>query len=290
MDASQGGKLRALRHESQDRTVGDNHSRRCRERESRDKVLRQWIDDVVTGRSPLPSPDPMTYDPLYLVIMLGCMLLSWLASSQLHRAFQRYSQVPMSLTGREIALRMLADAGIRDVEVTGVPGQLTDHYNPATKRVNLSEVVYGTRNLAAAAVAAHECGHAVQHAKGYSALQMRSALVPMVRVSSHLAQYVIGAGLVLLAVAHNFPWVLLVGIVLFSFSTLFSLVTLPVEFDASRRALLWLEHSGVAQGEQHQMAKDALKWAAMTYVVGAIASLGHLFYYVVILLRARNNP
>ncbi len=232
----------------------------------------------------------MVYDPLYLVIMLACMALSWLASSQLQRAFQRYSQVPMSLTGREIALRMLADAGIRDVEVTGVPGQLTDHYNPATKRVNLSEVVYGTRSLAAAAVAAHECGHAVQHAKGYSALKMRSALVPVVQISSNLAQYVIMAGILLMGLAQGgFPWVLLLGIILFAFSTLFSLVTLPVEFDASRRALLWLEQTGVARGEQHDMAKDALKWAAMTYVVAAIASLGHLFYYVMIFLRARNN-
>jgi Zn-dependent membrane protease YugP len=231
----------------------------------------------------------MFHNPFYLVILFGSMVLSWLASSQLQRAFQKYSQVPMSLSGREIAMRMLADAGIRDVEVTGVPGQLTDHYNPATKRVNLSEVVYGTRNLAAAAVAAHECGHAVQHAKGYSALKMRSALVPVVQVSSHLAQYVIAAGFALLAIAHNFPWVLLAGIVLFAVSTVFSLITLPVEFDASRRALLWLEHSGVAQGEQHQMAKDALKWAAMTYVVAAIASLGHLFYYLMIFLRSRNT-
>lgn len=231
----------------------------------------------------------MIYDPTYLLIMFGSMALSWFASSQLQRAFHRYSQVPMSLTGREIALRMLADAGLRDVEVTGVPGQLTDHYNPATKRVNLSEVVYATRSLAAAAVAAHECGHAVQHAKGYSALKMRSALVPVVQVSSQLAQYVIMTGLVLAGVAHGFPWVLLAGIVLFAFSTLFSLVTLPVEFDASRRALLWLEQTGVARGEQHDMAKDALKWAAMTYVVGAIASLGHLFYYVLLFLRTRNN-
>lgn len=232
----------------------------------------------------------MAYDPFYLVIMLGSMALSWLAGSRLQHAFQRYSQVPMSLTGREIALRMLADAGIGDVEVTGVPGQLTDHYNPATKRVNLSEAVYGTRSLAAAAVAAHECGHAVQHAKGYSALRMRSALVPVVQISSRLAQYVIMAGLVLMGVAQGgFPWVLLAGIILFGFSTLFSLVTLPVEFDASRRALLWLEQTGVARGEQHDMAKDALKWAAMTYVVAAIASLGHLFYYVMVFLRARNQ-
>jgi len=131
--------------------------------------------------------------------------------------------------------------------------------------------------------------HAVQHAKGYSALKMRSALVPVVQISSNLAQYVIMAGIVLLGVANNFPWVLLAGIVLFAVSTVFSLITLPVEFDASRRALLWLEQTGVARGEQHDMAKDALKWAAMTYVVAAIASLGHLFYYVMIFLRARNS-
>jgi Zn-dependent membrane protease YugP len=231
----------------------------------------------------------MIYDPLYLLVMLGCMLLSWLVNHQFQRAVQKYAQVPMSLSGREIALRMLADAGIRDVEVTAVPGQLTDHYNPATKKVNLSEQVYGIRGLAAAAVAAHECGHAVQHAKGYGALRMRSALVPVVQFSSNLAPIVIAVGFALLAVAHNFPWVLLAGIGLFAVSTVFSLVTLPVEFDASRRALNWLEHSGVAQGEQHQMAKDALKWAAMTYVVAAIASLGHLFYYLMMFLRTRNN-
>jgi Zn-dependent membrane protease YugP len=216
------------------------------------------------------------------------MLLSWLAGSQLQRAFARYSQVPVGMSGREVALRMLADAGIDDVEVTGVPGMLTDHYNPLKKTVNLSEAVYGSRSLAAAAVAAHECGHAIQHAKGYAALQLRSALVPVVTISSQLAQYVIMAGVALLFFA-KMPWILLVGIVLFGFSTLFSFITLPVEFDASRRALVWLDRSGFARGQELSMARDALNWAAMTYVVGALASLGHLLYYVMIFLRAREN-
>jgi len=230
----------------------------------------------------------MIGDPVYMVLIGASMLLSWFAGSQLQRAFARYSQVPMGLSGREVAMRMLADAGIHDVEVTGVPGMLTDHYNPMKKTVNLSEAVYASRSLAAAAVAAHECGHAVQHARGYAALQLRSALVPVVTISSQLAQYVIMAGVALMFFA-NTPWVLLVGIVLFGFSTLFSFVTLPVEFDASRRALVWLDQSGIARGQEQTMARDALKWAAMTYVVGALASLGQLLYYVMIFMRARQN-
>ncbi len=229
----------------------------------------------------------MLGDPFFLLIMGGSMLASWFVSAQLQRKFAQYSQVPVGLTGRQIAERMLTENGITDVEVTAVPGQLTDHYHPGKKTVNLSESVYGSRTLAAAAVAAHECGHAVQHAKQYAALQFRSALVPVVSVSSNLAQYVIMAGLLLMAVSKVGPIVLLAGIVLFGFSTLFSIVTLPVEFDASRRALVWLDHSGLAAGQNQVMARDALKWAALTYVVGALASIGHLLYYVMIFLRAR---
>jgi len=216
------------------------------------------------------------------------MLLSWFAGFQLKRKFKKYSQVPVGMTGEEVARRMLRENGISDVQVTAVPGQLTDHYHPGKKTVNLSENVYGSTSLSAAAVAAHECGHAVQHAKAYAALKMRSALVPVVSVASNLARYVLMAGILLLAIAPTIgPVVLLLGIILFASSTLFSFITLPVEFDASRRALVWLDRSGVAAGRDHAMAKDALKWAAMTYVVAALASLGQLLYFVMIFLRSR---
>ena len=227
------------------------------------------------------------FDPLYLVLTGVIMFASWLVSNMLQRKFALYSRVPMNLTGQQVAERMLAENGIHDVEVTAVRGQLTDHYHPVRKTVNLSEAVYGARSVAAAAVAAHECGHAVQHAKEYPALKMRSALVPVVSLSSRMAGIVVMAGLVLLAISSIGTWVLGAGIVLFAFSTLFSLVTLPVEFDASRRALAWLERSGLTQREEHDMAKDALKWAAMTYVVGALASLGQLFYFIMIFMQAR---
>ena len=226
-------------------------------------------------------------DPIYYLITGVFMLLSWLAGVQLRRKFELYSQVPVGMTGEQVARRMLLDNGITDVTVTAVPGQLTDHYHPLKKTVNLSEGVYESSSLAAAAVAAHECGHAVQHAKSYAALQMRSALVPVANVSTQLAQFVLMAGLVLMAVAPKLgPTVLLFGIVLFSVTVLFTFITLPVEFDASRRALVWLERSGVAGGREHAMARDALKWAAMTYVVAALAALGQLFYYVMIFLRS----
>lgn len=227
-------------------------------------------------------------DPIYWLIIGGSMLLSWLAGAQLQRKFARYSQIPVGMTGEQVARKMLRDHGITDVAVTAVPGQLTDHYHPLKKTVNLSEGVYASSSLAAAAVAAHECGHAVQHAKAYAALQMRSALVPVVSVSTNLAQYVLMAGIVLMAMAPKVgPAVLLAGIVLFSMSTLFTVITLPVEFDASRRALVWLDKSGVAAGRVHGMAQDALKAAAMTYVVAALASLGQLLYFIMIFLRSR---
>ncbi len=228
------------------------------------------------------------FDPLYMIIVGGSMLASWLVSNTLQRKFAKYSRIGLNITGREVAERMLRDHGINDVEVTAVGGQLTDHYNPMKKTVNLSEPVYGSDSLAAAAVAAHECGHAVQHATAYHALKMRSALVPLVSVSSRMATWVIMGGFVVMGMTQGkVGWVLLIGIVLFALTTLFSLVTLPVEFDASRRALVWLEKTGIAQGQLQVGARDALKWAALTYVVAALASLGQLLYYLLIFLRSR---
>jgi uncharacterized protein len=229
-----------------------------------------------------------TFDPIYLILTGAAMLVSYLVSAQLKRKFALYSQEPMPVTGREIAERMLHENGINDVQVVAAQGMLTDHYNPADKTVNLSEVVYGTASVAAAAVAAHECGHAVQHAAHYPMLALRSGLVPVVQIGSRLAPFVLMIGLGL-AFAGNNLTVLLVGIVLFAATTLFAFITLPVEFDASRRALAWLDRSGAATGVSHDQAKDALFWAAMTYVVAALASLGQLLYYVMIFMRARDR-
>lgn len=227
-------------------------------------------------------------DIQYYVLTGIFMLASWLVGLQLRRKFELYSQVPVGMTGEEVARRMLRDHGITDVAVTAVPGQLTDHYHPLKKTVNLSEGVYGSSSLAAAAVAAHECGHAVQHAKAYPALQLRSALVPVANFSTQLAQLILMAGIVMMAMAPKIgPAVFLLGLVLFSVTVLFTFITLPVEFDASRRALVWLENSGVASGREHAQARDALKWAALTYVVAALAALGQLLYYVMIFLRSR---
>ena len=230
----------------------------------------------------------MIFDFKYLLILGVFMLLSWLVSARLKSKFAKYSRVPMNLSGREVAERMLAAHGIHDVKVVHVPGALTDHYHPLKKTVNLSEPVYHARTLSAAAVAAHECGHAVQHAKAYGALKMRSALVPVVNFASGFQQWVILAGFLMMGmqVAFGF-WVAVAGVALFGMTTLFALITLPVEFDASRRALVWLDRSGVAFGEQQMMARDALKWAAMTYVVAALASLAQLAYWIMILMRRR---
>lgn len=213
-------------------------------------------------------------------------LISLLISNQLKSRFRKYSQTPLrsNLSGKEIAERMLADNGIRDVKVISTRGQLTDHYNPVNKTVNLSEVVYSARNAAAAAVAAHECGHAVQHATAYRWLTMRSRLVPVVSSTSRWIHLVLLAGIVLV---QSFPYLLLFGILLFACTTLFSFITLPVEYDASRRALAWIDQNGIVTSQEHSMAKDALKWAARTYVVAALASLATLLYYVSIFLRRR---
>lgn len=207
------------------------------------------------------------------------MLISFLISNQLKSKIKEYSQIPVNrgLTGKDIAERMLRENAIYDVKVVSTEGSLTDHYDPTKKTVNLSAAVYNGSNIAAAAVAAHECGHAVQHATAYSFLQMRSTLVPVVSFASGWIQWVLIAGVILL---HTFPYLLLGGIVIFALITLFSLITLPVEFDASKRALVWISSSGIASFEAQDKAKDALKWAALTYVVAALASLATLIYYI----------
>ncbi len=219
-----------------------------------------------------------------IVISLLFMALGMIVQSTLKRKFKKYSQVPTSsgLSGKEIAEKMLADNGIHDVSVVSVQGFLSDHYDPSKKTVNLSPDVFEGKNVSAAAVAAHECGHAVQHATAYSMLQLRSALVPMVQISSNLAQWVILIGLGLFTVGGGNPTVLLIGIILFAISTLFSIITLPVEFDASARALRWLNSSHITLGKEHEDAKDALKWAALTYVVAALASIAMLLQYIMI--------
>jgi Zn-dependent membrane protease YugP len=220
------------------------------------------------------------------IIMIGFMIISWLVSYRLKSKFKEYSQVAFrgNMTGAEIAARMLQDNGINDVKIISVDGHLTDHYNPTDKTVNLSPEVYAGRSVAAAAVAAHECGHAVQHARAYAWLSMRSKLVPAVSFASRYMQWILLAGVLTITI---FPYLLLAGIVLFAATTIFSFVTLPVEFDASNRALAWLEGSGVTSSQEYDMAKDALKWAAMTYVVAALSSLATLLYYVSIFLRRR---
>ena len=213
--------------------------------------------------------------------------LKRLVSAQLKRKFEQYSHETLGtgLSGQEIAEKMLHDNGINDVKVISVEGQLTDHYNPLNKTVNLSQPVYYGRNAAAAAVAAHECGHAVQHAKAYTMLQVRSALVPVVSFASKWVQWVLLGGVLLINV---FPSLLLAGIVLFAMTVLFSFITLPVEFDASRRALVWLSDSRMVTSSEHAKAKDALWWAAMTYVVAALGALATLMYYVLIYFGRRN--
>jgi len=219
------------------------------------------------------------------------MLIGWIVSSRLKSKFHKYSQVHLTrdLTGADVARLMLADNGISNVEVTCVQGELTDHYNPTNRTVNLSEAVYYGRNAAATAVAAHECGHAVQHAKAYSMLQLRSALVPLQNVSGQIMNFVMLAMIFGGAMIQGFfPTALLIIIVCYAMFALFALVTLPVEFDASKRALAWVEARGIVTREEHAMAKDALKWAAMTYVVAAIGAITTLIYYVMIFLGRRD--
>ncbi|MDO5972381.1 zinc metallopeptidase [Flavivirga aquimarina] len=228
----------------------------------------------------------------YYILIGGIALVSWLVSSTLKRKFEKYSKVQLrnGMSGAEIAEKMLADHGIRDVEVISTPGRLTDHYNPKNKTVNLSEAVYNQRNAAAAAVAAHECGHAVQHAQAYSWLQMRSTLVPVVSVSSGMSQWLIIGGLVLGGAAGVGLgwWAAAAGVVLMGFATLFSFITLPVEYDASNRALAWLKNKNMVSQEEYAGSEDALKWAARTYLVAAIGALATLLYWALQVFGGRD--
>ena len=224
------------------------------------------------------------------VISIIFMLIGMGVQAQLKNKFSQYSKVPTSsgLSGAETAQKMLNDNGIYDVQITSVEGSLTDHYNPANKTVNLSADVYAGRNVAAAAVAAHECGHAIQHSTAYNMLQLRSKLVPAVNISSRLSQWIIIAGLGIMGFGGGNPNILLAGIVLFAVTTLFTIITLPVEFDASKRALAWLDKAKITTTTEHAKAQDALKWAAMTYVVAALASLATLVQYIMIYNNRRN--
>ncbi len=226
---------------------------------------------------------------IYLISIL-IFGVSFLASTMLKRRFQQYSEIPLNLTGKEVAERMLYENGIHDVKVVAVDGALTDHYNPATKTVNLSDWVYAQANVAAAAVAAHECGHAVQHATAYNWLTMRSKLVPVVQFSSNIVQWIIMGGLAVLAFTKGqVPWVLLLGIILFAITTLFSFITLPVEFDASARAIQWIDKAGIMPSKDLGKAKNALNWAASTYVIAALGSLVTLLYYISIFMGGRRR-
>ena len=219
-----------------------------------------------------------------IVISVIFMVIGMIVQSILKNKFKKYSQIPTSsgLSGKEVAEKMLRDNGIYDVTILSASGFLTDHYDPTKKTVNLSADVYEGRTVSAAAIAAHECGHAIQHATAYSMLKLRSALVPVVNISTNVAQWVILIGLGLFTVGGGNPTILLIGIILFAASTVFSVITLPVEFDASARALKWLDTSNITQGEEYDKAKDALKWAALTYVVAALASIAMLVQYILI--------
>jgi hypothetical protein len=226
-----------------------------------------------------------------LILFIGIAIISFIVQWRFKSKFKQYSEIALSsgLSGAEIARKMLTDHGINDVEIISVDGQLTDHYNPADRTVNLSPDVYHGRSIAAAAVAAHECGHAVQHARAYSWLQFRSAMVPVVSVASNLVQWVLLLGVMLMAFGNN-PIVLAVGVGALAILTVFSFITLPVEFDASRRALVWLQsNKGIMQTSvEHDQAKNALWWAAMTYVVAALSSLATLLYYAMMLFGRRD--
>jgi Zn-dependent membrane protease YugP len=220
------------------------------------------------------------------IIFIGFMILSWIVSMTLKSKFSKYSKIPLDngMSGREVAEKMLRDNGITGVTIGSVEGQLTDHYNPADKTINLSQEVYNGRSISSAAVAAHECGHAVQHAKAYAWLGLRSNLVPVVSFASRWVQWILLAGILMV---RTFPALLLAGIILFALTTLFSFITLPVEIDASRRALVWLSNAGITSYQNHALAQDALKWAAYTYVIAALGSLATLLYYIMIFTGSR---
>lgn len=227
----------------------------------------------------------------YYIIIGAITLVSWLVSWQLKRKFQHYSEVHLrnNMSGAEIAEKMLHDHGIYDVKVISTPGMLTDHYNPMNKTVNLSEGVYNQRNAAAAAVAAHECGHAVQHAQAYKWLTMRSKLVPVVSVTSNLSTWVIIGGLALMAASHFGLYVAIAGLIMSALATLFSFITLPVEYDASNRALAWLKNKNMLAPQEYEGAADSLKWAARTYLVAALGSLAMLIYWALRIASASRD-
>jgi len=222
------------------------------------------------------------------IIFIVFMILSWIVSAALKSKFKKYSKIPVDsgMSGKDIAERMLRDNGIFDVSVESINGSLTDHYNPGTKTINLSREVYNGRNIAAVSVAAHETGHAVQHATAYAWLGFRSKMVPAVSFSSKWMQWILLAGIILV---NTFPALLLTGIILFALTTLFSFITLPVEINASRRALAWLSTTGITSFQNHSKAQDALKWAAYTYVVAALGSLATLLYYIMIFTGAGDD-
>ncbi len=222
---------------------------------------------------------------MYFTLFIIIALVSWGVSALLNHRFKQYSQVPLALTGRQVAEKMLRDNGITDVQVTCTPGHLTDHYDPRNKTVNLSENVYNSATVAAAAVAAHECGHALQHAFGYAPLRMRTALVPVVSFASQWVTWILLGGILLIEV---FPQLLVAGIILYGLITLFSFITLPVEINASTRAVAWLDQAGITDWQTTPMAASALRSAAYTYVVAALSSLGTLVYYVMILMGRRD--
>ena len=223
------------------------------------------------------------FGPILLMLVIGVM--SYTVQKRFQKKFKRYAETPLSsgLTGKEVAERMLQENGIRDVSINVSEGTLTDHYNPGNRTINLSKDVYQGRSIASAAIAAHECGHAVQHATNYSFLQLRSALVPVVSVSNQYVPYLLIGGILGIWL-FNIPHILLAGIILFAASTVFSFVTLPVEFDATKRGLNWLETANITTGKEHEMAKDGLNAAAKTYVVAALASLLTLLYYIMIFM------
>lgn len=225
--------------------------------------------------------------PFSWILFIGIALVSYLVQLSMQSKFKKYSKIPLSngMTGRDVAQQMLNDNGIYDVQITCTPGHLTDHYNPADKTVNLSESVYSSNSVAAAAVAAHECGHAVQHAHAYAPLAMRSKLVPVVSFASQWMTWLLIGGVLMINV---FPMLLGAGIILFAMTTLFSFVTLPVEVNASKRALVWLSGAGITNSFNHAQAEDALRSAAYTYVVAALGSLATLIYYVMIFMGRRN--
>lgn len=226
----------------------------------------------------------------YYLIAGIMFVVGLIVSNRLKSKFKEYSEIGLAngMSGREIAEKMLSDNGIHDVRVISTPGHLSDHYNPEDKTVNLSPDVFEGRSISAAAVAAHECGHAVQHATAYSMLTFRSAIVPLVNISTQLSQWVILAGLGFLIGRAN-PTILLVGIILFAITTVFTIITLPVEYDASNRALKWLENSHITTTYEHDKAADALKWAARTYVVAAISSIATLLYYILLFVNSRDR-